>query len=453
MIVVDSNIRTKQLQYQATVVDYLVKSNGHIIALSDDQSFLVLLRMTLLKELGVSKPDALTTLNDPAQLLRTIKDVYEKHSQPLVFIERVMGGRELSFLVQQFKDAFTDIRIVVLTSSAEKSWLMLLHEVGADNFIAKPVSTNTLIEKLAFTLRPQNKLGQLIDAAKLLLSQKRIEECLRLCQQLLETKPNSAAAFLVMGDAHRMRGDLQAAMEAYETASKHADLYLEPLRRLADLHGETGDMQARLRYLQRLDSLSPLNVDRKVDMGEIHLGLGNSDEAERMFDTAVTQITKEAMVHISSIAGRIANIYAEKDPVKAEKFLRRSLEVKGANLSFEDIATFNQLGISLRQQGRWKDAITEYIKALKIAPNDENLYYNMGMACAEGKDFPNARTHMIKALEINPELPRMSANIAYNMGVVFLQSDSRERARICLNTALQLNPSFTAAQQALVRLG
>lgn len=58
----------------------------------------------------------------------------------------------------------------------------------------------------------------------------------------------------------------------------------------------------------------------------------------------------------------------DSDPVQAEKYLRQCLEIKGQNLSADDLSTFNQLGISLRKQGRWKDAITEYKKALKIIP-------------------------------------------------------------------------------------
>lgn len=453
MATADVNMRAKQKQYESTIIEFVTKESGHFIAMSDDQPFLTLLRMTLLKELALTQPDIVTMVLDPAQLLKIVKEVYEKHPAPILFMERLMSGRDVSFLVRQFKDAFPGMRIIVLTSATERERIMLLHEVGADNFIAKPLSTNTLIEKIAFTLRPQTKLGQLIDTAKDLVQNGQPEKALAVCQQILELKPNSAAGYLVVGDAMRRLNRLEDARVAYETASKQADLFLEPLRRLAELCGEMGDSERQLSYLQRLDALSPLNVERKVDMGSIQLDLGREDEAEALFDQAVEQITREALGNISSLTGRIAGLYAEKDPVKAEKFLRKSLEAKGRFLSREDINTFNQLGISLRQQGRWQDAIIEYQKALKVAPNDENLYYNMGMACAEGKDFKEARGHMIKALELNAELPRASANIAFNFGVVFLQAGARERAEKYLRLALELNPELAAARQALARLG
>lgn len=329
MSTVDVNMRMKQKQYESTIIDYVTQESGHFIAMSDDQPFLTLLRMTLLKELALTQPDIVTMVLDPAQLLKIVKEVHEKHRAPILFMERMMSGRDVTFLVRQFKDAFPGLRIIVLTTAAERERIMLLHEVGADNFIAKPLSTNTLIEKLAFTLKPQTKLGQLIDAAKALVRDGQAEKSLLLCQQILDLKPNSAAGFLVMGDAMCKLERLEEARVAYETASKQADLFLEPLRRLADLCGQMGDFERQLSYLQRLDALSPLNVERKVDMGEIQLTLGRESEAESLFDQAVEQITREALGSISSLTSRIATMYAEKDPVKAEKFLRKSLEAKG----------------------------------------------------------------------------------------------------------------------------
>ena len=112
----------------------------------------------------------LTALSDPHQLLRVLREVTPKHPAPMLFLERIMGGQDLSFLVNQIKQAYSKLRIIILTTDVQRDRLMLLHEVGADNFIAKPVSVNTLIEKMAFTLKPQSKLGQAIDLAKSFLA-------------------------------------------------------------------------------------------------------------------------------------------------------------------------------------------------------------------------------------------------------------------------------------------
>lgn len=278
------------------------------------------------------------------------------------------------------------------------------------------------------------------------MAEGKYDEALAACQKILTLKPGSAAAYLVIGDAQRAMHDYEKARIAYETAAKSADLYLAPLQHLAEMYEELGDQQSQLRCLQKLDAISPLNFNRKVSLGELHLAMGEAEKAEEFFDKAMAQITKEAMDGISVLSGRIAAIYADKDPVKAEKFLRNSLDVKSKYLSREDLITFNQLGINLRKQGRWKDAIIEYKRAIRIAPDDENLYYNIGMAFAEGGDFLQAKANLLKAVDLNPEIPGASPNIAYNFGAVFLQSKDRERAAHFFQLALQLRPDFPAAR-------
>lgn len=329
---------------------------------------------------------------------------------------------------------------------------MYLHEVGADNFITKPVSPNTIIEKLAFTLKPQSKLGQVLDLAKGLLAKGDAEKAREVARQVLELKPGSAAGYIVMGDAERLLGNTQAAKEAYIAASDNADLYLEPLHKLADLARETGDTEGCYEYLEKLDRLSPFNSERKLSMGELLLKKGDMARAEEMFNAAVAQVIKDAMMLIGNVAERVAAAYGDKNPEQAVMFLRKALDAKGKNLTRDDVKLFNKLGIALRQQGKWEEAVEEYRKALHVAPRDENLYYNIGMAYAEGRQFRNARLSMAEALKINPDITRISAGIAYNIGFVFMQSEARDQARRCFETALELNPGMEQAQRALLKL-
>ncbi|CAK7024939.1 MAG: Lipopolysaccharide assembly protein B [Desulfovibrio sp.] len=443
--------KARQTSYQDTVINYITKEGGHVIVLTDDQAFSTQLRLTLAKELGLSAPGQFTALSDPRHLPGELRNLLQRHAAPLLFLERSIGGQDLSFLVGQIRHACPTLKIIILTSEMQRERLMLLHEVGADNFITKPVSMNTLIEKMAFTLKPQGKLGQAIDQAKGLLERKAYAQALDASRKILEIKPGSAAAYLVMGDAHRGLEEYDLAAEAYEAAASAADLYLAPLQRLAEMYEQLGDTESQLRYLQKLDHISPLNVNRKVSLGEAHLALGNTRQAEDFFDKALVQMNREALEGLSALSGRIANVYAERDPLMAEKYLRNSLDVKGRHLSKSDLALFNQLGISLRRQGRWQDAVTEYKRAASIAPDDANLYYNMGMAFAEGKDFLQAKANLLKALEMEPDLYRAGVTIAYNYGAVFLQSRDKQRAARFFQAALDMDPSHEGARYGLER--
>jgi len=438
-------------QYETTVTDFVLKEQGYFVVATHDNIFISILRSTLSKQLAVGE-ECVSTISDESLITRTIKEVSSRKKRVVLFIERMLDNKETSFLIKQIKEAFSNTKIIILTGEADRQRLVLLHEIGADNFISKPISINTLIEKIAFTIKPQGKIGKLIDAGKLMNSKGAYENALKVARQILEIKPNSAAGFLIMGDAYRGMGKKDKAVESYESASENASMFMEPLKKLADFWEAEGNLEMQLHYLEKLDKLSPLNVERKVDMGNIHVGLGNEDRAEELFDIAMTQAKKEALSYIEEVSTKIGNIYAKTHPEKAEKYYRRALETKGGMLDKNDIKTFNMLGIALRKQGRWKDAIYEYNKALKISPEDENLYFNMAMAYAEGNDFKQATSHLNKALQINPEFYRNDAVLAYNIGLILAKAGARSKAVHFLEHAVSVDPEFERPRRLLDNL-
>lgn len=435
-------------QYESTVSDFIVKDHGHFVVATHDSVFISILRSTISKQLAVSE-ECVTTILDESMITKTIKEISGRKKRVVLFIERMLDNKETSFLIKQIKEAFSNTKIIILTGEAERQRLVLLHEIGADNFISKPISINTLIEKIAFTIKPQGKIGKLIDAGKLMNSKGAYENALKVARQILDIKPNSAAGFLIMGDAYRGLEKKEKAVEAYESASENATMFMEPLKKLAEFWEAEGNTEMQLHYLEKLDKLSPLNVERKVDMGNIHVGLGNEDRAEELFDTAMSQAKKEALSYIEEVSTKIGNIYAKTHPEKAEKYYRRALETKGNMLDKDDIKTFNLLGIALRKQGRWKDSIKEYNKALKIAPDDENLYFNMAMAYAEGNDFKQANAHLNKSLQINPEFYRNDAVLSYNIGLILAKAGARSKAIHFLENALKVDPKFDRPRKLL----
>ena len=117
-----------------------------------------------------------------------------------------------------------------------------------------------------------------------------------------------------------------------------------------------------------------------------------------------------------------------------------------------DIKTFTLLGIALRKQGRWQDAIMEYGKALKISPDDENLFYNSAMAYAEGGDSRQAQRYLAKALELNQQFYRDDAVLSYNIGLILAKSGARSKATHFLENSLRISPDFESPKKLLASL-
>lgn len=440
-------------QYGKTVVDFAVKDNGCFFVVSHDLTFVRNLRNTLNKELVIGS-DLIRTMADTSKFLAEMKTPLFKDKKVMLLIERLLDGRNTLAFIRQLKESFDNVCVIVLTSEVEKSVLVLLHEMGVDSFITKPASMDTIIEKIAFAIRPQSKLGQVLDQAKEYLARGLAKEALALAGKVLaDIKPGSAAALMIQGDAHKAMGNVAGAVEAYEAAAEGAYMYLEPLKRLAALYRETGDVDGQLAYLEKLDRLSPLNVERKVDMGSIHLSRGNAEQAEALFAQAVAGATKEAMGIIEEIKRTIAERCLDKSPELSERYFRSIIADKKDGLTPEDIATFNRLGIALRRQGRWQDAVEEYERALSISPSDENILFNMAVAYSEGGRHGDAVQKLEAALELNPTFYSDSPGTCFNVGVMYLNARNAGKAKLFLKKSLELDPEHQGAQKLLAGLG
>lgn len=444
--------RQKSAQYQKTVIEFAAKEDGYFFAISHDQTFQKAFRNLLNKDLIIGT-DRIRTLPDEHAFLQEIKAQNLRDKKMVVIIERVLNAKSSLPFIKQAKGLFPNLRAIVLTTEVEKQVLVLFHEAGADSFITRPFSMETLLEKMAFALKPQSKIGQLIDRARDYMSRGKYQEALDLCDKILEVKPGSAAALMLKGDVYKEMGRLDDALGAYEQAADGATMYLEPLKKLASVHKDAGNLQEQLAYLEKLDRLSPLNIDRKIDMGEIHMTFGNNEKAEALFTQAIKNATAEAENLIEETKRSIAERCIEKNPELSERFFRSILDGKKDNYKKSDVEIFNRLGIALRRQGKWKEAADEYEKALRISPRDENIHFNMAMAQTDGRNYQKAVLSVEQVLHINPEFHTQSAALCFNIGIIYYNTQDFDRATYYLKKVLELNPSHVEAQRVLYNIG
>lgn len=438
-------------QYEVTVLEFIDKMNGHFLAYTEDAGFAKTLQNALTKYLAVTK-DCVDSATNPRRVLELLVSQTKKGGRPFLFVDRIVQGKTTTDFLSQIRIQYPDIYCIVLSGEADRSALIYLFELGVSNFIIKPISVNTLIEKIALTIRPQTKIGELIDKAKKMLEQGRGDEALALSNQILVLKPNSAAGLMVQGDAYLLLGDKGKAVEAYLNAEKSAKLFLDPLKRLVEFYKIEDDIQAQIKYLGKLDNLSPHNVQRKMELGTLNLEIKNIPEAERHFDGALAVATREALNSVGDVATAIAEICAAGDPAISEKYCRKALEMKRGVLGKSDLEIFNRLGLALRRQGKWSEAIQEYTKAQAIAPQDENLFYNIALAYMEGKKNSMALYNVETALGLNRRFYEGSPVAAYNIGLIYFCSDDPDRAKEYFEQALAMDPHFTEAQEHLEKL-
>jgi len=437
--------------YDVDVRDFIQQNRGVFLILSQDPHFNKNLRSTILRHLHL-KDDCVFNATNQEQLHKELRQLVAQNHKVVFFVEREINGKYCHDLVQFIKIQYPDVLIIILTTEVAREILIYLHEIGANNVITKPISPDMLIEKIAFTVKPRGQIGELIEAGKKLNETGKFDDAAILAHRILEIKPGSPAALLMLGDSFKGQGKMDEALNAYMEASRNGKLFLDPIKKIAELHKTTGNVREETKYLERLDRLSPLNVDRKISIGDNYMSLGERDKAVEVFDDAIKLATKEAMAQVGRVTRTIAEHCISNAPELSEKYLRQSLEAKKGALDKSDIETFNRLGITLRKQGKPDMAIEEYRKALKIAPNDAGLYYNMAMAYSEGRQFQDAFNFLDKALTINPDLWNSSETVCFNIATVFYRAARREQATEFLQRALSINPNFERAKAMLREL-
>lgn len=437
--------------YDVDVRDFIQQNRGVFLVLSQDPHFNKNLRSTLLRHLHL-KDDCVYNVTNQEQLHKELRQLAAQNHKVVFFVEREINGKYCHDLVQFLKNQYPDVLIIILTTEVAREILIYLHEIGANNVITKPISPDMLIEKIAFTVKPRGQIGELIEAGRKLNENAKFDDAAILARKILEIKPGSPAALLMLGDSFKGQGKMDEALNAYMEASRNGKLFLDPIKKIAELHKITGNVREETKYLERLDRLSPLNVDRKISIGDNYMSLGERDKAVEVFDDAIKLATKEAMAQVGRVTRTIAEHCISNAPELSEKYLRQSLESKKGALDKSDIETFNRLGITLRKQGKPDLAIEEYRKALKIAPNDAGLYYNMAMAYSEGRQFQDAFNFLDKALSISPDLWNTSETVCFNIATVFYRAARKEQATEFLQRALSINPNFERAKAMLREL-
>lgn len=438
-------------QLRGAIRDFAVTGNGTFLVISEDPIFVKMLQSALFKQLNI--PQArVTFFKSIEKLLATLHILDEQGMQPFIMLEQRFRNRPLDQYVPKIKKIAKSSKIIVLTNEITRDSLALLYELGIDNTIVKPLSLNTLIEKIANAIKPPAKLGKLIEQTRTLLAENDAPEALKLTDSILALKPDCAAGLMLRGDALKALKQTNEAIIQYQQAVDAAPLYVGPLKRLLDLHVQQGNTKQELYYLEKLDSLSPLNYERKISMGKANLALDKPELAQQCLDAAVRIAGQGDTLLLGEVAALLATNCMEQYPEACEKHLRTIVEL-GGNVPKHILAdVWNRLGISLRRQHKLVEAIQEYDKAIRRMPEDENLYFNRALAQTEAELYAAAAESLDMATRINSEFGQQDADIYTKMGRIYQLAEQRDKAKAYFELALLLKPDSAIIQKWMKKL-
>ena len=437
-------------RYDSDVRQFLDDQLGFIVILSEDALFIKTVRTSMLRALQV-KRNCVESYRDPSQAISTIRQQVRTRVPVLVLADRLLAGKPSTDFLRKAKQLFPTLKLIVMTYETTKETLALLHEIGVDHVITKPVSVDTLIEKIAGVIRPQSKISQLVQNARICLEQCDFDKVFKFCDTILGMKEKSAIALMLRGEAFMRNGNREEALEEFEKAHNTSPLYLEPLKKLAEVH-RGGDETQFLHYMLQLDSISPLNVERKCEIGKCYVRRMETHNAKEFFDKAIEYAHMEAKSYLCATISDIANAIIDIAPELSEQYFTAYFSERGDNLSKEDMVAFNSYGMALRKQGKWREALENYKTALTIDPEDMRILYNYALAYADGEQHAKAIELYQQVLSKDPQFHRKAAVISYNIANSYYNTKDNKNALKYVQEALEIDPEHQSSKKLLERL-
>jgi len=429
--------------------DFFSKQKGQIVCITDDLSLVRTLRYAIGVHTKIPD-DQIHSFPKPEAATKTLEDLHRSKVPFVVLIEQKIEGDKTTDIILRISRLYPMACLLVVGSNITKDLAAYFYEIGAKMIISKPISADAILNKLAVCLTT-TKEQHLKSYVRELISTANSEEALEAIDKFIASNPDSSLAYCLKGDALLANGDLQKAKETYERAVGINLYFTEPLKRLAALHKHTDDDKA-LELLQRIDTISPFNPDRKLEMAEIHLRKGNNTKATLLLETGFKQASQEFSLFLGDMAERISELVADKIPQLAEEYLEKAIRTK-KTFTLLDLHMFNKLGMIHRNKGEWKEAVEIYKKALDIAPKDPALYYNMALAYHDGTKRDEVRRCLNKAFDLDADFYKNNEGVSYNIGSIYLGYGDKKIAQPFLEHVLEINPDNEKAKKKLKRCG
>jgi protein O-GlcNAc transferase len=127
--------------------------------------------------------------------------------------------------------------------------------------------------------------------------------------------------------------------------------------------------------------------------------------------------------------------------------LREAVNInqKAVDLSPKDYEAHNNLGITLKELGRFDEAEASYKRVISLKPNYAEAHYNLGITLKELGRFDEAEASYKQAISLKPNY----AEAHYNLGNTLRELGKFNEAEASYKRVISLKPNFASAHNNL----
>ncbi|MEW5721987.1 MAG: tetratricopeptide repeat protein [Thermodesulfobacteriota bacterium] len=308
-----------------------------------------------------------------------------------------MTGIEVLRVVRD-DEKMKDIPFLMITGEVDQQTVAQAGEEDVDGYLLKPFTQEDLKTKLEEILNRKRNPSQVdvhISVAKVYLEARQWERALDELREALKMSPRSPRVSYALGEVHEAMGDMSTAKKLYLRSIEFGHHFLKGHEAAARIYQAQGQVEAAAEHLQKAVSISPKNLDRQLSLSKVLIQTGDKEGVRRVLQNVMALAEKDK----ADIAREVGEIYLEAGlAAEAQEAFGQAL-----NADPKDVYLYNRMGMALRRQKKFQEAVQTYRKGLGLEPDNENLYYNMGRALYEAGEAEKAAAAMKKALSIFPD--------------------------------------------------
>ncbi len=313
-------------------------------------------------------------------------------------------------------------------------------------------------------------LGVNVNLGRLYNRLGRYQDAIQLLQNAVSAESRVALAHTVLGSAYLGLGQSTEAIRELELARKLDSGNIENATALAMAYQRDAQPEQARKEVERIVALKPEWPGGYRLLGDLEVAQGHADRAIASFEKAAglspdpvsdkvrisqllisLQRTDEALAILKQLQKESGSSLTVLDALSALYFSNQQL--KEAESTLMEACTafptqplpFYKLGLLFTKTGRHEASLPHFLKALEIAPNDDNILQSVAFTLAQLDRKAEAIGYAERSVKANPANPDNKTFLA----VLCRESGDSSRAAALYREVLTKFPDSVSAQNNL----
>lgn len=372
-----------------------------ILVVDDDESIIDQVSK-ILEKLGVKSVDCAVNETDAVKAFTN-----KKYDFAIVDLHmpQESGVSVINFIKNNSNKMIQATPLLVLYGHISNQEIQFISEFPFTKTCKKPFTESNFIESLLNAMKspPITSASLLPDQVDYEYACKVGNECLysgdlEMARSYVEPKyiknKMSPRLTVLMGQIHFGSSDLALAEKMADDVLASNRLHLPALNLKSKVLVAKGSYDEALVYMEIAQTISPLNIQRLIGMGEIHLANGRLKMALEKFERAY----KSCPTDEAAIIG-MAKVKIEMG--ETDEGIMYLNQLKDTNGAISDI---NLRAVILAKTNCFRESVTLYDRAIKCSANEallSKLQYNKALAYIRVKKIGSAKDCLEESIRHN----------------------------------------------------